>query len=111
MSEIADANANGRVKAGLADNATHILVVDDDHRIRDLLVKYLSDNGFRVTGAVDATAARAAMRGMTFDLFILDVMMPGENGFVFAADLPQDQCDADPDAHRPHRTGSARQGF
>lgn len=87
MSEIADANANGRVKAGLADNATHILVVDDDHRIRDLLVKYLSDNGFRVTGAVDATAARAAMRGMTFDLFILDVMMPGENGFVFAADL------------------------
>jgi two-component system, OmpR family, phosphate regulon response regulator OmpR len=71
----------------LPDNAPHILVVDDDHRIRELLTKFLSENGFRVTPANDANAARAAMRGLTFDLVILDVMMPGENGISLARDL------------------------
>ncbi len=71
----------------LADNAPHILVVDDDFRIRDLLSRYLQENGFRVTPTADAAAARAAMRGLTFDLIILDVMMPGESGISLARDL------------------------
>ena len=66
------------------DNAPHILVVDDDSRIRDLLARYLQDNGFRVTTAVDAATARATMRGLSFDLLILDVMMPQESGIEFA---------------------------
>ena len=73
----------------LPDNAPHVLVVDDDHRIRDLLSRYLVENGFRVTPANDAIAARAAMRGLSFDLVILDVMMPGENGISLARDLKQ----------------------
>ena len=72
----------------LPDNAPHILVVDDDQRIRDLLARFLFQSGFRVTAAEDAKSARAAMRGLTFDLVILDVMMPGgESGLELAADL------------------------
>ena len=72
----------------LPDNAPHILVVDDDQRIRDLLARYLFQSGFRVTVAEDAKSARAAMRGLTFDLAILDVMMPGgESGLDLARDL------------------------
>jgi two-component system, OmpR family, phosphate regulon response regulator OmpR len=69
------------------DNAPHVLVVDDDLRIRELLSRYLVENGFRVTSANDADSARAAMRGLTFDLVILDVMMPGEDGISLARDL------------------------
>jgi len=68
----------------LPDNAPHVLVVDDDRRIRDLLAQFLSENGFRVTTAEDAANARAAMRGIAFDLLVLDIMMPGESGFSFA---------------------------
>lgn len=75
--------------APLADNAPHILIVDDDKRIRDLLAQYLASNGFRVTTASDAETARATMRGLTFDLLILDVMMPGESGLEFARSLRQ----------------------
>jgi two-component system phosphate regulon response regulator OmpR len=71
----------------LPDNAPHVLVVDDDQKIRDLLRRYLTENGFRVTPAADAAAARAAMRGLTFDIILLDVMMPGENGLDLARDL------------------------
>ena len=71
----------------LADDAPHILVVDDDQRIRDLLVRYLSTNGFRVTAAANAAMARASLRGLAFDLVILDVMMPGESGLQLARDL------------------------
>jgi two-component system phosphate regulon response regulator OmpR len=71
----------------LPDNATHILVVDDDQRIRDLLAQYLFQNGFRVTTAPDAATARATMTGLVFDVVILDVMMPGENGLSLARDL------------------------
>ncbi len=71
----------------LPDNATHILVVDDDLRIRDLIARYLFQEGFRVSTASDAKAARAAMRGLTFDLVILDVMMPGETGLELAREL------------------------
>jgi two-component system phosphate regulon response regulator OmpR len=58
----------------------HLLVVDDDDRLRALLQKYLSSNGFRVTAAANAEEARALMKSIAFDLLILDVMMPGESG-------------------------------
>lgn len=74
----------------LTDNAPHILVIDDDKRIRDLLAQYLSVHNFRVSTAGDAEQARAAMRGLAFDLLILDVMMPGESGLEFARSLRAD---------------------
>ncbi len=66
---------------------THILVVDDDQRLRDLLKKFLSDKGFLVTAAEDAAAARAKMASVAFDLIVLDLMMPGENGLEFATSI------------------------
>jgi two-component system phosphate regulon response regulator OmpR len=74
----------------LADNAPHILVVDDDQRIRDLLARYLQENEFRVTTAESAAVARSNMRGLSFDLLVLDVMMPGESGFELAEALRVD---------------------
>ncbi len=71
----------------LPDNAPHLLVVDDDERIRDLLVRYLQENGYRVSQAGDGKAARARLQGLAFDLIILDVMMPGETGFSVASFL------------------------
>ncbi len=71
----------------LRDEASHILVVDDDRRIRELLKSYLTTNGFRVTAAGSAEEARAAMQSLTFDLLILDVMMPGETGIDFTRTL------------------------
>ena len=67
-----------------ADDAPHLLLVDDDRRIRDLLSRFLSGEGYRVTTAMSATDARAKLLGLHFDLLILDVMMPGENGFDLA---------------------------
>jgi len=61
----------------------HILVVDDDDRIRELLKEYLSRHGFRVTSASDAAAARRLMELLDFDMLVVDVMMPGEDGFSF----------------------------
>ncbi len=65
----------------------HILVVDDDTRLRALLRKFLSDNGFRVTVAANANEARNRMAGLQFDLIVLDRMMPGENGLDFVRNL------------------------
>lgn len=79
----------GAVK--ISDNAPHILVVDDDQRIRELLARFLQENGFRVTTAEHASAARGNMRGLSFDLLVLDVMMPGESGFEFAEALRKRQ--------------------
>jgi len=73
--------------AALADDAPHVLVVDDDRRIRDLLSRYLLAEGYRVTTAETAADARAKLEGLRFDLLILDVMMPGETGFDLARDL------------------------
>ena len=67
--------------------APHILVVDDDRRIRELLTSYLAGKGFRVTAAGSAKLARERMRGMTFDLLVLDVMMPGESGLELVRSL------------------------
>ena len=61
--------------------ARHLLVVDDDDRLRDLLKEYLARAGFRVTTAPDALAARGLLASLSFDLLVLDVMMPGEDGF------------------------------
>ena len=71
----------------LADDAPHLLVVDDDRRIRDLLSRFLSTEGYRVTTADTAAEARAELKHLSFDLLVLDVMMPGENGFDFAKSL------------------------
>ena len=62
------------------DDAPHLLVVDDDTRIRNLLKQYLTENGFRVTVAGNAGEARRKLAGLDFDLLILDVMMPGDTG-------------------------------
>ncbi len=70
-----------------ADDASHLLIVDDDTRIRSLLSQFLKTNGYRVTTAESAADARRRMEGLSFDLIILDVMMPGENGFQFAEKL------------------------
>lgn len=71
----------------LGDEANHILVVDDDRRIRELLVTYLGSNGYRVTAAANSAEARKAMAGLAYDVIVLDVMMPGENGLDFASSL------------------------
>ena len=68
-----------------ADDAAHLLLVDDDRRIRDLLSRYLRKEGYRVTLAADAAEARSHLKTLAFDLIVLDAMMPGENGFEFAA--------------------------
>ncbi|MFI4935602.1 MAG: response regulator [Caulobacterales bacterium] len=62
----------------------HLLVIDDDDRIRGLVKEYLARAGFRVSAAADAAEARRMMELVTFDLLVLDVMMPGEDGFTFA---------------------------
>lgn len=65
----------------------HLLVVDDDERLRSLLQRYLAANGFRVSAAADAAQARLLIKSIEFDGLVLDVMMPGESGFDLAADL------------------------
>jgi two-component system phosphate regulon response regulator OmpR len=73
--------------AVLPDDAPHLLVVDDDRRIRDLLSRFLFAEGYRVTTADSAQDARAKLESLSFDLLILDVMMPGETGFQLAKSL------------------------
>lgn len=75
--------------APLTDDAAHVLVVDDDRRLRDLLSIYLSRHGHRVTVAASAGEARGFLASLAFDIIVLDVMMPGENGFAFAESLRQ----------------------
>jgi two-component system phosphate regulon response regulator OmpR len=70
-----------------ADDAPHLLVVDDDRRIRVLLSRFLLGEGYRVSTAETAADARAKLEGLKFDLLILDVMMPGESGFDFARSI------------------------
>jgi len=65
----------------------HLLIVDDDERIRDLLKKFLMRAGFLVTAARDAAHARRVLSGLDFDLIVLDVMMPGEDGLSLTASL------------------------
>jgi two-component system phosphate regulon response regulator OmpR len=69
------------------DIAAHLLVIDDDSRIRELLARYLGEHGFRVTTASNAADARHRLGGLTFDLLIVDVMMPGESGMDLTKSL------------------------
>jgi two-component system phosphate regulon response regulator OmpR len=71
----------------MTGDSPHILVVDDDRRLRELLRRFLSDSGFLVSTAGDAPEARKLLDGMAFDLIVLDVMMPGEDGLAFTASL------------------------
>ena len=73
--------------AAPADDAAHLLVVDDDEAIRRLLARYLRREGYLVACARDASEADAVMASLAFDLLILDVMMPGEDGFSLAERL------------------------
>src|SRR5262245_47492231 len=78
------------IDVNLSMNATdsaHLLVVDDDERLRSLLQRFLTTQGFRVTTASDAKEARALIRNIDFDCLILDLMLPGENGLDLASDL------------------------
>ncbi|CTQ32512.1 response regulator [Jannaschia rubra] len=65
----------------------HVLLVDDDERIRGLLKKFLMRNGYLTTAARDADHARRLMAGLEFDIAVLDVMMPGDNGYVLCAEI------------------------
>ena len=69
------------------EDAPHILVIDDDRRIRELLKRYLADHGYRITTAENAADARAKLAGLAFDLLVVDVMMPGESGIEFTSSL------------------------
>jgi two-component system phosphate regulon response regulator OmpR len=73
--------------SALPDDAPHLLVVDDDRRIRILLSRFLLAEGYRVTTAETAADARIKLDGLSFDLLILDVMMPGETGFQLARSI------------------------
>jgi two-component system phosphate regulon response regulator OmpR len=70
-----------------SDDAPHLLVVDDDQRIRELLSRYLADHSYRVTTASDAADARVKLSGVMFDMLVLDVMMPGETGLELAKSI------------------------
>ena len=69
------------------DESPHVLVVDDDNRLRDLLRRYLGENGYRVTTASSAAEARAHLAGIAFDIMVVDVMMSGESGIVLTRAL------------------------
>jgi len=71
----------------------HLLVVDDDTRLRALLARYLGGQGHVVTTAASAAEARACMRSLAFDLLVLDIMMPGQNGLDFAKALRAEGSD------------------
>jgi two-component system phosphate regulon response regulator OmpR len=91
MADAKTASAGGIFLSGAAMSGAkprladpHLLVVDDDERLRALLQRYLSTNGFRISAARDAAEARALMKSMAFDALVLDVMMPGESGLDLA---------------------------
>ncbi|MEX0308344.1 MAG: response regulator [Ruegeria sp.] len=71
----------------MSEMDAHLLIVDDDERIRDLLKKFLMRSGFLVTSARDAAHARRVLSGLDFDLIVLDVMMPGEDGVSLTRSL------------------------
>ena len=102
----------GPSAAAPADDAAHLLIVDDDRRIRMLLSRMLSEEGYRVTAAADAEEAMARLKSLSFDLIVLDVMMPGEDGFAFAARLRGERIGPcprpHPDADRAQRSGRPR---
>jgi two-component system phosphate regulon response regulator OmpR len=75
----------------MTSDPAHILLVDDDARLRGLLSRFLGEQGFRVTTAENAADARDKLRFLDFDLMVLDVMMPGETGLAFTENLRGDR--------------------
>ena len=71
----------------MSEEQPHILVIDDDKRLRDLIGRYLTEQGYRVTTAIHAADARAKLAGITFDLLVVDIMMPGESGLELTKSL------------------------
>ena len=71
----------------MESNKHHILVVDDDNRIRDLLKDYLSENNYIVSTAENADQAKEKLEYLKFDIIILDVMMPGQNGYELTKEI------------------------
>jgi len=71
----------------MSEAQPHILVIDDDKRLRDLIGRYLTEQGYRVTTAIHAADARAKLAGITFDLLVVDIMMPGESGLELTQSL------------------------
>ena len=71
----------------MENNTLHILIVDDDDRIRDLLKDYLSNNNFIVSTAENAVNAKEKLKLIKFDIIILDVMMPGQNGYELTKEI------------------------
>jgi two-component system, OmpR family, phosphate regulon response regulator OmpR len=84
-----DQTRGGAPHSAPSDDAPHVLLIDDDRRIRELLSRYLGENGFRVSVASNAEAARRKLAGLEFDLLIVDVMMPGETGVSLTKSLRQ----------------------
>jgi two-component system phosphate regulon response regulator OmpR len=84
LGQVRDERGPGETTPG---DVAHLLVVDDDARLRGLLQRFLAEQGFRVSAAADAAAARSALAAMEFDLVVLDVMMPGESGLELAEAL------------------------
>jgi len=76
----------------MSDAEPHLLVVDDDARLRELLRLYLVENGFRVTAVADAGEARANLGSFAFDLVVLDVMLPGEDGIALTRSLRRESA-------------------
>src|SRR5260370_14270077 len=74
----------------MSDAEPHLLVVDDDPRLRELLRRYLSEDGFRGTVAAEASEARANLASFAFELIVLDVMMPGDSGLDLTRELRRD---------------------
>jgi len=71
----------------MENNKTHILIVDDDNRIRDLLKEYLKENNYVVSTSENAENAKVKLSHLKFDLIVLDVMMPGQNGYDFTREI------------------------
>jgi two-component system phosphate regulon response regulator OmpR len=74
----------------MSADAGHIFVIDDDRRLAELLCRYLTNAGYVAIAAHDASEARAKLKSLMFDLVVLDIMMPGENGLVLAEELSGD---------------------
>ncbi len=74
----------------MENNKTHILIVDDDDRIRDLLKEYLTENNYLVSTSENAENAKKKLTFFKFDLIVLDVMMPGQNGYDLTKEIKKD---------------------
>ena len=71
----------------MENSKKHILVVDDDNRIRDLLKEYLSENNYIISTSEDAINAKIKLAQFKFDLIVLDIMMPGQNGYELTKEI------------------------